>query len=119
MKEDVKGLYAAIFLSAVAMLMVNWIWPAQESTEEKPTVEVRNEVGNESGVAQKDDDKLYTPSNRKIEEVEDVLKQDKRVKIKNDKGLCCGTSLFYEYLLKNNFRVALFTVSGVFAIYPI
>ncbi len=26
-----------------------------------------------------------------------------KVKIKNDKGLCCGTSLFYEYLLKNNF----------------
>lgn len=26
-----------------------------------------------------------------------------KVKIKNDKGLCCGTSLFYEYLIENNF----------------
>ena len=25
-----------------------------------------------------------------------------KVKIKNDNGLCCGTSLFYEYLIKNN-----------------
>ena len=26
-----------------------------------------------------------------------------KVKIKNDKGLCCGTSLFYEYLIDNKF----------------
>ena len=26
-----------------------------------------------------------------------------KVKIKNDKGLCCATSLFYEYLIENNF----------------
>ena len=26
-----------------------------------------------------------------------------KVKIKNDKGLCCGTSLFYEYLNDNNY----------------
>ena len=26
-----------------------------------------------------------------------------KVKIKNDKGLCCATSLFYEYLLENKF----------------
>ena len=25
------------------------------------------------------------------------------ITIENDKGLCCGTSLFYEYLIKNNF----------------
>ena len=29
-----------------------------------------------------------------------------KVKLKNDKGLCCGTSLFYEYLINNNFLVA-------------
>ena len=28
-----------------------------------------------------------------------------KVKIKNDKGLCCGTSLFYEYLIDNKFLV--------------
>ena len=26
-----------------------------------------------------------------------------KVKIKNDKGLCCGTSLFYEYLIENKY----------------
>ena len=25
-----------------------------------------------------------------------------KIQLKNEKGLCCGTSLFYEYLLKNN-----------------
>lgn len=28
-----------------------------------------------------------------------------KVKIKNDKGLCCATSLFYEYLIENNFLI--------------
>lgn len=28
-----------------------------------------------------------------------------KVQLKNDKGLCCATSLFYEYLIKNNFLV--------------
>lgn len=28
-----------------------------------------------------------------------------KVKIKNDKGLCCGTSLFYEYLVENKFLI--------------
>ena len=28
-----------------------------------------------------------------------------KVQLKNDKGLCCGTSLFYEYLVENNFLV--------------
>ena len=26
-----------------------------------------------------------------------------KVELKNEKGLCCGTSLFYEYLIKNNY----------------
>lgn len=26
-----------------------------------------------------------------------------KVELKNDKGLCCGTSLFHEYLIKNNY----------------
>ena len=26
-----------------------------------------------------------------------------KVQLKNEKGLCCGTSLFYEYLIQNNF----------------
>ena len=85
MKEDVKGLYAAIFLSAVAILAVNWIWPAGEMVEEKPVAEVKIAADVPVEVKKDAEDKLYTPSNRKIEEVEDALKQDKRVKIENDK----------------------------------
>ena len=28
-----------------------------------------------------------------------------KVQLKNDRGLCCGTSLFYEYLIENDFLV--------------
>ena len=59
MKEEVKGLYMAIFLSAVAILAVNWIWPAQDVVvEEKPVAEIRAEKDLKENVSTKDDDKL-------------------------------------------------------------
>lgn len=85
MKEDVKGLYAAIFLSAVAILAVNWIWPANEIVEEKPVAEVKIEADVQKQEIESVEDKLYAPSNRKIEKVEDVLTQDKRINIENNK----------------------------------
>ncbi|MBR2923149.1 MAG: membrane protein insertase YidC [Alphaproteobacteria bacterium] len=86
MKEEVKGLYLAIFLSAVAILAVNWIWPVQEVVvEEKPVAEIKSEKNRKENVSLSSDDKLYTPSNRKIENVADALKQDKRISIKNSK----------------------------------
>lgn len=86
MKEEVKGLYLAIFLSAVAILAVNWIWPVQEVVvEEKPVAEIKSEKNRKENVSLSSDDKLYTPSNRKIENVTDALKQDKRISIKNGK----------------------------------
>ena len=86
MKEEVKGLYLAIFLSAVAILAVNWIWPVQEVVvEEKPVAEIKSEKNRKENVSLSSDDKLYTPSNRKIENVADALKQDKRISIKNGK----------------------------------
>ena len=84
MKEEVKGLYWAILLSAVAILAVNWIWPAQEVVvEEKPVAEIKAEV--KEAAAPKADDDLYSPSNRKVEDVDVALKQDKRIVLKNDK----------------------------------
>ncbi|MBR1948811.1 MAG: membrane protein insertase YidC, partial [Alphaproteobacteria bacterium] len=84
MKEEVKGLYAAILLSAIAILAVNWIWPAQEvATEEKPVAEIKAEV--EGQEIKNSDDALYSPSNRKVEDVAVVLKNDRRVNLKNDK----------------------------------
>lgn len=86
MKEEVKGLYLAIFLSAIAILAVNWIWPVQEVVvEEKPVAEIKSEKNRKENVSLSSDDKLYTPSNRKIENVADALKQDKRISIKNSK----------------------------------
>ena len=86
MKEEVKGLYMAIFLSAVAILAVNWIWPAQEVVvEEKPVAEIKSEKSKKEKVSLSSDDELYTPSNHKIEDVSVALKQDKRISIKNDK----------------------------------
>ncbi len=86
MKEEVKGLYWAIFLSAIAILAVNWIWPAQEAVvEEKPVAEIKAEVDVKTSDTKKTDSELYSPSDRKIEDVEVALKQDKRISIKNDK----------------------------------
>ena len=84
MKEEVKGLYWAIFLSAVAILAVNWIWSAQEVVvEEKPVAEIKAEV--KEAYEAKSDDELYSPSDRKIEDLEIALKHDKRISVKNDK----------------------------------
>ena len=86
MKEEIKGLYLAILLSAVAILAVNWIWPAQEFVvEEKPAAETKAEVKVAENSAQKTDDELYSPSERKIEDVNTALKHDKRIIFKNDK----------------------------------
>lgn len=86
MKEEVKGLYWAIFLSAIAILAVNWIWPAQEAVvEEKPVAEIKAEVDVKTSDTEKTDSKLYSPSDRKIKDVETALKQDKRISIRNDK----------------------------------
>lgn len=86
MKEEVKGLYLAIMLSAVAILAVNWIWPAQDVVvEEKPVAEIKSDNESKKAVSVDPNDKLYTPSNRKIEDVSVVLNKDKRINIKNDK----------------------------------
>ena len=45
MKEETKGLYLAILLSAIAILLINWIWPANEASlqkEETPVVAVED-----------------------------------------------------------------------------
>ncbi len=83
MKEETKGLYLAILLSAIAILAVNWIWPAQEVVmEEKPVAEIKVQESTKKAELDKE---VYTSENRKVISVADALKQDKRISLKNDK----------------------------------
>ena len=86
MKEDVKGLYLAILLSAIAILVVNLIWPAQETiVEEKPVAEIKVSKNINKPVENKSDEELYSSEKRNLISVDEALKQDKRVALKNDK----------------------------------
>ena len=79
MKEETKGLYLAILLSAIAILAVNWIWPAQEVVmEEKPVAEIKVQESTKKAELDKE---VYTSENRKVISVADALKQDKRIEI--------------------------------------
>ena len=82
MKEETKGLYWAIILSAAAVLVINWIWPSNSrNTADEELVVV--EHNNEPKVT--NDDALYTPAGREIVEIKDALQKDKRIGIKNAK----------------------------------
>ena len=78
MKEETKGLYLAIILSAIAILIVNWIWPAPAPSssadqKEQPVVETVQQVSNtQSSTAEK-----------KIVSVNEALAQDRRIRINN------------------------------------
>ena len=82
MKEETRGLYLAIILSAIAIFLVNWIWPNNndtiESASKTPVIEAK---------AQKEekDSALYKPTNREILPLADALKKEARVSIDNNK----------------------------------
>ena len=81
MKEETKGLYLAIVLSTIAILIINWVWPSTPKTisqETAPTVE-QSAQNNE----QKSDAKI-APSKTVIS-IEEALKKDTRIEINNDK----------------------------------
>ena len=85
MREETRGLYLAILLSAIAILLVNMIWPAPEKTitaEQTPTVK---EQTVEPQHIDFKEDKLYTKSPREIKETSDVLHSSKRIDIANAK----------------------------------
>lgn len=84
MKEETKGLYLAILLSAIAILAVNWIWPnkpaqeAQEITEQTPQTNSQT-----ADVSVQNDKDLYTPAGKDILPIDEILSQDRRIKIAN------------------------------------
>ena len=80
MKEETRGLYLAIVLSAVAILLVNWIWPAADPLPETPEPVVNAELNDTKST---DTSNLYTPAERQIVAVSDALKQAQRIDIAN------------------------------------
>ncbi len=85
MKEETKGLYLAILLSAIAIIAFNWIWPA-------PQPETPAKTATESALEEKvanapidNGDSLYSPTGRDILDVADALAKDRRLTINNDK----------------------------------
>ncbi len=76
MKEEVKGLYAAVILSIVVIFATNWLFPKKTPlvTEQKTTVieTPREEVKQEA------------VSSEPLISVSDAVKNDKRIKIVND-----------------------------------
>lgn len=84
MKEETKGLYLAIVLSTIAILAINWIWPAGDSKSETAAPAVQ-EAAQTAPKVKDDTSALYKPANRKILSESEALKQDQRVDIANAK----------------------------------
>ena len=84
MKEETKGLYLAIVLSTIAILAINWIWPAGDSKSETAAPAVQ-EAAQTAPKVKDDTSALYKPANRKILSESEALKQDQRVDIANVK----------------------------------
>ena len=82
MKEETKGLYLAIVLSAIAVFLVNWIWPNDTKTD-------KNDIETPAVVAQEqkedNEDKLYNPSNREVLPLAEALEKDARIAVDNEK----------------------------------
>lgn len=88
MKEETKGLYLAIVLSTIAILAVNWIWPANNapvSIAEKDEEKVAAAEPAPASIPLEDSSELYTPAGREIMPVAEALRADKRVDIANAK----------------------------------
>lgn len=75
MKEEMKGLYAAILASLVVILLANWLFPRNNSANQQqiPAESVSVEVKPETGV-----------NNEEILTVDEALNQNARIKISND-----------------------------------
>ena len=85
MKEETKGLYLAILLSAIAIIAFNWIWPAPQpetptEISDKPAIEEKI-----AGAPIDNEDSLYSPTGRDIMDIADALAKDRRLVINNDK----------------------------------
>lgn len=87
MKEDIKGLYLAILLSAIAILVFNWIWPAapQQKTAVDTVVEQTPHENPSAPAIVDNETSLYAPTGREIVDIADALHKDQRLDISNDK----------------------------------
>ena len=80
MKEETKGLYGAIVLSIVAILLVNIIWPNEAKQINTPEQNVAEDITTEL-----ESEKTSETQPKEALSVHDALKADKRVDIANDK----------------------------------
>lgn len=84
MKEETKSLYLAILLSTIAILAVNWIWPAPKPAEVSENTVAAPQTASHSAQPTQDDSKsLYTPANQTIVSIDEALAQDKRIAVAN------------------------------------
>ena len=75
--DDFKSFITAVFLSALVVLGVNYFFPQQEAETETTVIEeAQTPVAEEMPVANDTAVTVYAP-------VEEVLKQDERLKISN------------------------------------
>ena len=85
MREETRGLYLAILLSAIAILLVNMVWPEpQKPTMAEPTPTVKEQPVKVKNI-ETNDSEIYTKSPREIKETGVVLHSDKRIDIANAK----------------------------------
>ncbi len=83
MKDETRGLYLAIILSAIAILVINQIWPAAEPQRDIPEPAVKEASAPQAD--KNDTSVLYTPTEREVLPVNEVLQKSKRIDIANAK----------------------------------
>ncbi len=107
MKEETKGLFLAIILSTIAIILVNWIWP-KTSTEKQITPEVHS-INKEVSVNKLDEHNLYTPAEQQDISLNDALKKDKRIDIANAKivGSIRIKGARFDNILLSNYKQTL------------
>lgn len=75
MKEEMKGLYAAIILSLAVIFITNWLFPTQKPNVSEPTTKEKVELKSENLVE--------ISAKETALSTEDAIKEDKRIKINN------------------------------------
>lgn len=104
MKEETRGLFLAIILSTIAILLVNWIWPASQSPEQ-----VVPEVNHAINKPSIDESEIYTPSDKQAKSTDEIIKNDTRVDIANAKliGSLRLTGARFDNILLSNYKQTL------------
>ena len=109
MKEETRGLFLAIILSTIAILLVNWIWPTSQTSEQN-TPEVHSAI-NKQPI---DDSEIYTSSDKQTKSTDEIIKNDARVDITNAKlvGSLRLKGARFDNILLSNYKQTLETDSA-------